>query len=113
MPVKLEPVVKTGHSTAGVDKASMELSETEILQACISHLQEVEDGKKYLDVRRKDNVPMQNRIAKLIGNKPLFDCLLNGVETRALLDSGSMVSVMNEQWATENFPNSEIRPISE
>ena len=80
-----------GHRAAEIDKAS----EIELLQACIAHLEKIQKDKKYVDVRRKDNIPTQNRLVKLIGSKPLFNCLLNGVETQVLWDTGSMVSLLN------------------
>ena len=64
-------------------------------------------------MRRKDNVPLQNRLVKLIGNKPLFDCSLDGVETQVLLDSGSMVSLADEGWVEETFPSANVRPIAD
>ena len=99
-----------GQYSTDFTKAS---DETELLQACIAELQKLEDAKKFVDVRCKDNIPTQNRLVKLIGNKPIFDCSMNGVNTEALLDTGSMVSVSNSKWVQENFPDSEIRPISD
>ena len=98
-----------GHRAAEIDKAS----EIELLQACIAHLEKIQKDKKYVDVRRKDNIPTQNRLVKLIGSKPLFNCLLNGVETQVLWDTGSMVSLLNSSWVSQNFPEVEIRPISD
>ena len=65
-------------------------------------------------VRRKDNIPLQNRLIRLIGRKPLFDCQLGGKDARVLWDSGSMVSVVDHGWLQDNFDEiPEIRPISE
>lgn len=110
MSKKLGSVGDAGLYSTDFTKASDEM---ELLQACIVELQKLEDAKKIVDVRCKDNIPTQNRLIKLIGNKPIFDCSLNGVKTDALLDTGSMVSVSSLEWVQENFPDSEIRPISD
>ena len=99
----------TGRCTAEIYQAS----EAELLNACIAQLQEFEDAsKKLVDVRRQDNIPIQNRLCKLIGNKPLFDCLLNGVDTQVLWDTGSMIALLNLAWLKSHFPTVDLRPIA-
>ena len=88
-------------------------SELEILNQCISELERQKKARKYIDVRCKDNIPLQNRLVKLIGNKPLFDCLLSGVSSRVLWDTGSMISLVSHDWVKENCPEADIRPIAE
>ena len=90
-----------------------EASEYELLSACIAELQSRLDAGKVKDVRRKDNVPLQNRLVKLIGNKPLFDCKLDGIDTRVLWDTGSMISLINLLWLRTMFPAVKVRPISD
>ena len=68
---------------------------------------------KNIDVRRKDNIPLQNRLVKLIGSKPVFECLLGGKKSEVLLDTGSMIALGDNNWVTSNFPDIEIRPISD
>ena len=65
-----------------------------------------------VDVRRRDNVPTQNRLVKLIGRKPIFDVKLDNVATRVLWDTGSMVSLLNLDWLRANFPTIDLQPIS-
>ena len=65
------------------------------------------------DVRRKDNIPLQNRLVKLIGGKPILKCLINGVQSEALHDSGSQICSVDEDWVSENAPEAELHPISD
>ena len=109
MPGKLGAVVTMGQCTAGNDEAS-----NNMLDACIAQLEYLEkESRKLVEVRRKDNLSTQNRLVKLIGNKPLFDCLLDNVSARVLWDTGSMISLLNLAWVKANFPEAIIQPISE
>ena len=98
-----------GHCVAGVGK---EASQQDLLQACIAELEAQQKSGKVIDCRRKDNIPLQNRLVKLIGNKPLFDCLLDGVQARVLWDTGSMISLLNSSWLKTTFPDLGLQPIS-
>ena len=106
---KLSGAVDARLCTAGVGKAS----DDELIQVCITELEKRLNEKKLFDVRCKDNVPLQNRLVKLIGRKPLFDCLLDGVETQVLWDTGSMISLLDLGWVRTKFPEIQIRPISD
>ena len=88
-------------------------SEYELICGAIAQLEAELKAKKQVDVRRKDNVSLRNRLVKLIGKKPVFECSLNGVQTGVLWDTGSMISLGTAKWLRENFPDIEIRPISE
>ena len=93
-----------------------EASEHDLVNACIAELQDRQKANKQCliyDVRRNDNVPLQNRLVKVIGDKPLFDCLLGGVDTRVLWDTGSMISLLNLGWVQETFPSAVVRPLSD
>ena len=107
--VKLASVANARQCAADYSEAS----EYELLSACIAELQSRLDAGKVKDVRRKDNVPLQNRLVKLIGNKPLFDCKLDGIDTRVLWDTGSMISLINLLWLRTMFPAAKVRPISD
>ena len=98
-----------GQCTANVKEAS----EEEMIQACIAELERRQKEGKLVDVRRKDNMALQNRLVKLIGRKPLFSCQLEGVMEKFLLDSGSMISLLNKGWVSSTFPSIEIRPLSD
>ena len=42
--------------------------------------------------------------APLIGTKYLVDCYMQGQMVRALWDSGSQVTIMDEQWKAAHLP---------
>ena len=88
-------------------------SEEILIRGAIAELEAREKVKKKVDLSRKDNVPLRNRIVKLIGSKPLFQCCLSGIDTLVLWDTGSMVSLADMKWVRENFPDLEIRPITD
>ena len=98
-----------GQCVAGFEKGA---SEKDLLEACIAELEAKQSQCKVLDIRRKDNIPLQNRLVKLIGNKPLLDCAIGGVKERALLDSGSMISALTSSWVREKVPTASLEPIS-
>ena len=88
-------------------------SEFDILCWAISELERREKAKKCVDVRQRDNIPLQDRLVKLIGRKPLFQCELDDVSLQVLWDTGSMISMIDSEWVQENCPNAELRPISD
>ena len=103
-------------SVAGVRQDATDAkqaSEYDLLRGAIAQLEAQLKATKQVDVRRIDNVPLRNRLVKLIGKKPVFECCLNGVQTGVLWDTGSMISLGTAKWLRENFPDIEIRPISE
>ena len=108
MSAKLDEVVDTGQSATD-DKAS----EYEILMQCIAELEARKKAKVEAEVRRKDNIPVQNRLVKLVGSKPLIDCEIGGVKAQVLWDTGSQISTLGVDWVEENFPEAEIRPVSD
>ena len=110
MPGKLESVANTGQYATEEGKA---LTELDILYQCISELESRERDKKKVGVRRLDNIPVQNRLVKLIGDKPLLDCTIGGVGSKGLLDSGSQISSLGLEWVRERFPDVELLPIAD
>lgn len=52
-------------------------------------------------------------IGPLVGNKYLIDCYIQSIKTRALWDSGSQVTRIDEKWRKENLPNVMLRDINE
>ena len=110
MPVKLASVADTGQYATEDVKA---LTELEILHQCIKELENREKAKKKVDVRRIDNVPIQNRLVKLVGDKPLMDCEIGGVGSQVLWDTGSQISSLGLDWVKENFPDVEMRPVTD
>ena len=59
------------------------------------------------------NRKIQLKMVKLVGNKPKIQCYLNGRKSNMLMDTGSMVSLGDEEWADENFPGAEILPVTD
>ena len=110
MSVKLIAATNAGQCVAVVgDKAS----EQEILQVCIAELEAQKKLKKKIDCALKDNVVLRNRLVKLIGNKPLFECVLGGVSgVMVLWDTGSMISLLNLDWVRTTFPGATLLPTS-
>ncbi|XP_043970233.1 v-maf avian musculoaponeurotic fibrosarcoma oncogene homolog Gb isoform X1 [Gambusia affinis] len=55
----------------------------------------------------------RDKLLNLIGKKCTIICLLDGVETRALWDTGSQVCLMSEKWRKQNLPHVTIRSLTE
>ena len=56
----------------------------------------------------------ERRIAKLIGDRTMVSCQIEGVETEVLWDSGSQVSLINKKWLEESLQRQvEVRPVNE
>ena len=53
------------------------------------------------------------RVAKLIGEKCLLKCNLNGHSVVTLLDSGAQVSIIDRSWKQKYLPQQKVRPLSE
>ena len=69
----------------------------------ILDLEKMEERKRVADafsVRERNQVKLKvkNRLVKLVGEKPMLDCTLNGRDTQALWDTGAMVSMVNYAW---------------
>ena len=107
MSAKLDLVVDAGLPTTDDSKAS------EILSGCIAELEARRRAQVEADIRPKDNIPLQNKIVKLVGSKPLFACQVDKVETQVLLDSGSQISSLGSEWVRDNCPEAEIHPVSD
>lgn len=55
----------------------------------------------------------RDKLLNLIGQKCTISCLLDGVETRALWDTGSQVCLISEKWRKQNLPDVTIRSLTE
>ena len=75
----------------------------EILTQCIAELEARNMAQVMTDIRRQDNIPLQNKLVKLVGSKPLFDCKIGDVEAQVLLDSGSQISSLSSGWVRKIF----------
>ena len=85
----------------------------QVLQWAISELEKREKLKNRVDIRQNPNKPLQDKIVKLIGEKPLFDCKLSGVDSQVLMDTGSMISMVDLPWIEENLPDATILPLTD
>ena len=88
-------------------------SDYEKLCWAIKELEMREERENTVDVRKVVNAALQRRLVKLIGSKPIFKCVMNEVDSSALWDSGSQISVVDEEWVSNNAPNAELRPVSD
>lgn len=52
-------------------------------------------------------------VAKLVGEKCKIHCVIEGVETLALWDTGAQVSILPKDWLKENCPINSVRDIEE
>lgn len=55
----------------------------------------------------------KSQLLNLIGKQHMINCRLNGIETRALWDTGSQVCLINEKWRKQNIPYAAVRSLSE
>ena len=83
----------------------------------IQDLEVLEQSKRVFSVRESSQVNMKvnmrNRLVRLIGEKPMVNCTLNGEECCGLWDTGSMVSLLNKDWFKEKFPEENVLSVSE
>ena len=107
---KLDSVVLAGQTATGFDEKA---SDFEKIQWAIAELEKRVNVNKVCDIRKSASKGLQNRLAKLIGSKPLVKCGLGGKESEVLLDSGSQVSMCDEEWVSENAPGAEIKNITD
>ena len=59
-----------------------------------------------------DSCDNYQKIVKLIGEKCLISCFLQGTKTQALLDTGAQVSIILTSLLNDNFPEIEISNVS-
>ena len=74
----------------------------------IQQLAAQELQKRVFSVREIGQVKSRNKLVRLVGEKPVLDCSLNGVACKALWDTGSMVSIVSLKWFRENFADVKI-----
>ena len=82
----------------------------------IVKLKRIETDKIYKEysVRQKGvDFKTQNKVMKLVGNKPMLDCYLGEKPFEVLWDTGSMISLVDRRWVQENFPEENIYSVSE
>ena len=82
----------------------------------ISDLQELEVKKLYGNYSvREEQLDFRNKakIMKLVGEKPMVNCYLDGKNFEMLWDTGSMVSLVDRKWVEKNFPDKEIYAVND
>ena len=63
---------------------------------------------------RSHLLPSEHRkLIRLVGEKCEVNCILNGLVTKGLWDTGAMVSVVSKKWLKKNFPKLKLRDVSE
>ena len=99
-----------------VDCQRRSWSQHKTLCGSIVELERMEKEKEYRNKsvhQNQVNSRIHLKMVKLVGNKPKVQCYLNGKQTEMLMDTGSMVSLGDEEWADENFPGAEILPVTD
>ena len=78
------------------------------------------EERKYREDREKTGVfvshlsPQEHsQVVRLVGRKCTVKCLLNGVETDALWDTGAQVSIISRSWLKRCLPGCDIRDMTE
>ena len=82
----------------------------------IADLEEFELKKLYQgqDVRSEQvDGRTRSKILKLIGEKPILRCTLDGRDTEVLWDTGSMVSMVDSGGVKQNFPEKQLHSIGD
>ena len=85
------------------------------LQLCsaIRELEAIEFRKQDFSVREVNQVEVKNQLVKLVGEKPVLRCQLDGVDCEALWDTGSMISMVDASWFNEQFPEESILSLTQ
>ena len=55
----------------------------------------------------------RHKVSRLIGNRCMVQCCINGKQTEALWDTGSQISLLPRSWLHQNLPNVSLRPIQQ
>ena len=53
------------------------------------------------------------KIIQIVGEKCVFECLLDGKRQSCLWDTGSQVSIMSREYLNQNFPHLEVKQLQE
>ena len=84
--------------------------------SAISDLCKLETDKLFREFtvrQRQVDTKTQAKLVKLVGEKPLLNCRLDGKSVDVLWDTGSMVSLVGQKWVQDNFPEKKIHSIRE
>ena len=86
--------------------------------AAICMLEEIEWEKKKKALvcgvdAEKLPYKLKKKLVKLVGERPTLKFLLNNENVEGLWDTGAMVSLLNEEFVNENFPDAKIETVAE
>ena len=84
--------------------------------SAISQLCQLEINKLFKEFtvrQRQVDTKTQAKLVKLVGEKPILRCRLDGETFEVLWDTGSMISLVGRKWVQENFPDKKIHSIRE
>ena len=59
------------------------------------------------------DVKTRNKLVKLIGEKPVVNCILDGVHCEVLWDTGSMITLVDAKWVKKYFPEKKLHSIKD
>ncbi|MCH2405578.1 MAG: hypothetical protein MK200_05230 [Nitrosopumilus sp.] len=82
----------------------------------ITDLENLEVQKLYKNhsVREEQvDTKTRSKLIRLIGDKPLMFCTLDGVEFEVLWDTGSMISLVDLNWVKKYFPEKKLYPVED
>ena len=82
----------------------------------ISDLEKLELKKLYKDhTVREEQIDSKTRtkLLKLIGEKPMLKCTLDGMDAKVLWDTGSMISLVDTNWVKMHFPDKKLHSVDE
>ena len=77
----------------------------------IKELEKLEKSKLYGDksVRQSQlDSRREAKMIKLVGERPMVKCNLDGKDFEVLWDTGSMVSLVSRSWVQDNFPEKKM-----
>ena len=83
--------------------------------SAITSLEKLELEKLYKNYSVREgqmDVKSKNKFLKLVGNKPLLHCQLDGVKSTVLWDTGSMISLVDSKWVNQYFRDKELHNVN-
>ena len=84
----------------------------------IKELEKIEERKRIasaFSVREKNQVKLKikNSLVKLVGERPMLTCTVNGKKCTALWDTGAMISMADMEWLDTFSPDCEMMTVEE
>ena len=110
---KLVKALHEGDGEAYVNNTP--INRTDLCSA-IAELKKIETDKVFGDysVREEQiDAKLKTKIVRLIGQKPMVNCYLDGKNCRVLWDTGAMASLVDTKWVAQNFPDKELYSVDE